>query len=62
MNPAEILALVQAIVAVEPTVKDVYDKIAANSNGSVRPLDQIFSDTDATIAAGEAEAEKELGS
>lgn len=59
MTEAEILALVQAAAAAAPLFKAAYNKIRANSNGAIRPLAEVFADTDAMIVDGEAIADKE---
>lgn len=61
MNEAEILALIQIASASIPMFTQLWDKIAANSKGTVRPLADIFAESDTSFEAVIAAAKKELG-
>ena len=61
MTEAEILALISLVSASIPMFKQLWDKIAANSSGTVRPLADILDETDTDLDAVIAAAKKELG-
>lgn len=61
MTTAEILALIQIVSASVPAFETLWQKIADNSNGTVRPLADILGETDTNFDAVIATAKKELG-
>lgn len=60
MNPAEILALVTVLLQTVPNFAEAWAKISANSNGNVRPLAEIWTDTDALFDKVDATAQNEI--
>ena len=61
MTEAEILALLQVGSATIPMFTALWNKISANSNGTVRPLADILAESDTDFNAVIAAAKKELG-
>ena len=61
MNAAEILTLLQVLASTIPSFTAIWEKISANSNGTVRPLADILAESDTDFDAVIATAKKELG-